>query len=80
MNRLHRFGTALFTVGGTGAGISFLALLNSYALPGLIWWAIVAIAVCGVVAGVGYVIQHTFTDPPAPPSHRETDDPERPPT
>ena len=63
MNRLHRFGTALFHVGGVGAGISFLVLMNTFAAPALFWWAIIALAVCGVIAGGGYVLQHTFADP-----------------
>jgi len=64
MNRLYRFGSALCTVGQIGAFVSFLALVNSYALPALFWWSLAAVAVCGVVAGTGYVIQHTFDETP----------------
>ena len=79
MNRLHRFGTALFHVGGIGAGFSFSAFLYTFAVPDLFGWSSVALVVCGVVAGIGYVIQQTFNAPPSA-VHRGTDDPERPQT
>ena len=65
MNRLHRLGGALLAVGGTGAGICFVALMYALAIPNLFWPVLIATAGCGVTAGIGYVIRETFNDPPS---------------
>lgn len=73
MNRMHRFGASLFHVGLAGAGVAFLALMNAFALPSLFWGAIIVIVACGVIVGVGYVIQERFNDLPWP-TDAEPDD------
>jgi ABC-type enterochelin transport system permease subunit len=65
MNRLHRFGTALFHVGVTGAFVSFVALMP-FAQGGsdYLWVPLVGLIISGVIAGTGHVVAHTFDDPP----------------
>lgn len=67
MNRLHRFGTALFHVGLVVAFVSFVAL-TPFAQAGqsYLWVPILALVVSGVIAGAGYVVAKTFDDTPRP--------------
>ncbi len=75
MNRLHRFGTALFHVGLTGAFVAFVALTPfAQSGSGYLWVPISALVVSGVIAGAGYVVAKTYEDPPRP-SDEESEDP-----
>lgn len=65
MNRLHRFGTALFHVGLVGAFVAFVALTPfAQSGSGYLWVPITALVVSGVIAGAGYVVAKTYEDPP----------------
>ena len=75
MNRTHRFGTALFHVGLTGAFVAFVALTPfAQSGSGYLWVPIAALVVCGVIAGTGYVVAKTFDDTPRP-TDEESEDP-----